>query len=153
MIKKIAILLLVLVSAILIAVPLVTYNHALSLLDSMPSKAIELNITNDELQKQWSQNEPNVQLIEVHNITPFWFYKWLSVAVLNDFLSVKGLDPHTNSSLMASQIAITHMRQISAINNTKGMTWWHLLHASLSIYIQRNWSATEILAKYNEISS
>jgi hypothetical protein len=143
----------VLVSAILIAMPLVTYNHALSLLDSMPSKSVKLNITNDELKKQWSQNEPNAQLVEVHNITPFWFYKWLSVAVFSDLLSVKGLDPYTNASLMASQIAITHMRQVSAIKNTKGMTWWHLLHASLGIYIQRNWSATEILSKYNAINS
>lgn len=81
----------------------------------MPPKTVELNITNDASQKQWSQNEPNVPLIVIHNITPFWFHKKLSGAVFNDFLSVKGLNIHTNSS----QIAITHMREISAINNTK----------------------------------
>jgi hypothetical protein len=148
MLRKIVLTSLCIVLAALIAWPLYTYNKALSLLNSYPEPLENSVITEIEVKSYWDENEPKASIDNFQNITPYWYYHWLSAAIAGDFLGIKGIDPYSNSSIMASQIAIRHMRGKSNTKNTKGMLWWHLLHASLGIHIQRNWSAKDIVVKY-----
>ena len=137
----------------LISWPLYTYNKALSLLDDFPQKVVTTELSQQDINKLWKSNEPKTNIQSFQNITPYWFYHWLSAAIAGDYLGFKNIDPYQNISVMANHIAINHMRVSSVHKNTKGMLWWHLLHASLGIHFQRNWSAKEIMAKYNAITS
>jgi len=148
--KKIVITILLLVFVIVIAVPPLTYNYALSLIDDMPDKSEVIIISEKEI---WAENEPKANRLNFNSITPYWFYKWLVSAAISDSLLWGNIDPYQNCSLMASKIAITHMRDTAADKKTNGMLWWHILHSSLSVYIQRNWTAEEIAIKYGVINS
>ena len=151
--RKIIFSILTILSLAFISWPLLTYNKALSLLESYPEKNISVNLNQEEVEALWKKIEPQASIGSYQNITPYWYYQWLSTAIASDYLCFKNLDPSKNMSVMASQIAINHMRVTSVHKHTKGMLWWHLLHASLSIHIQRNWSAKEIVEKYNAINS
>ena len=153
MFKKVFITIFILVFTVVIALPPLTYNYALSLLDVMLEKAEVITISEKELKDRWAENEPKASLLHFNSITPYWFYKWIVAATVSDSMSRFNIDPYQNASLMASKIAITHMRDTSADKNTNGMLWWHILHGSLSIYIQRNWTAEEIVIKYSVINS
>jgi len=137
----------------LISWPLFTYNKALAFLNIYPDKLDSIEISHQEVVAQWQKAEPKANIDSYQNITPYWFYHWVAAAIAHDFLGIKKLNPYNNISVMAGQIAITHMRTKSVTKNTNGMLWWHILHTSLGIHIQRNWSAKDIVAKYNAISS
>ncbi len=134
----------------LLALPLVAYKHTLSLLDEMPNKS-DIILTQQEIDVIWSSNE-TCSTKECESISPYWVYRWILVATINDY--VMPIEPnlaYSNVSKMASQIAISHMRQ-GHIKRVK-MLWWHMTHAFLGIWIQRNWSANEITTKYQGINA
>ena len=147
MFKKPAIIIIALFAALLILAPLAIYSYSLSLLDTMPAEPQSITLTKEQLSEQWASIEPNVTLNSVSNITPYWIYTWLIAAVLNDALSLKYIDPYDSISAMASEIAIHHMRETNVKIN--GRFWWHMVHANLGIWLQRNWEPKEILVKYN----
>ncbi|MFC3153171.1 hypothetical protein ACFOEK_19185 [Litoribrevibacter euphylliae] len=91
--------------------------------------------------------------VRYSQITPYWVYDWLVAAVLHDYLGINKSDPYSKISIMASSIAIHHMLMGSTMDKPSGNLWWHLLHVSLGIYIQRNWSAKDIVVKYRAINS
>ena len=147
MFKKPTIIIITLFTALLILAPLAVYNYSLSLLDTMPAEPQSFTLTKEQLSEQWATIEPNVTLNSVGNITPYWIYTWLIAAILNDALSLKYIDPYDSISAMASEIAIHHMRESNV--NIDGRFWWHMVHANLGIWLQRNWEPEEILVKYN----
>jgi hypothetical protein len=153
MLRKVFLTILFFVLLTLICWPLYTYNRALSLLHSYPQKVLLNELNQQDINRLWQANEPKSNIESFQNISPYWLYHWLLAAVAGDYLGLKNIDPYKNMSVMASQIAINHMNETSVQKNTKSMLWWHLLHASLSIHIQRNWSAQQIVAKYNAINS
>lgn len=140
------------VSALLIVLiaPLALYKHAIGLVESMPEKPAIL-LSQEKVLELWALKE-TCKPEECASITPYWIYRWLLAAVINDYVaSVEVELPYRNISRMASQISIDHMR-IGNFNG-KGMLWWHLTHACLGIWVQRNWGAMEIATKYSSIHS
>ncbi len=134
----------------LLALPLAVYKHTLSLLDKMPSKP-EVYLTQQKVDELWALHEI-CKPKECASISPYWVYRWLFVATINDNLTPMDLNAaYRNVSKMASQIAISHMRQ-GHFSKVKTL-WWHLTHAYLGIWLQRNWSAKEIAAKYKLINA
>jgi hypothetical protein len=152
-VKRVVTILLLLGVTVFALTPLGGYYYTLSLLNTYPEQVAGVKIEGDQLQAQWQANEPNLSISGLDEVTPYWIYRWLVVAILNDYFSVKDLDPYGNVSLMASKIAIHHMRVADVKGNLKGMLLWHLLNVNLGIWIQRHWTAEEILVKYNEIYS
>jgi hypothetical protein len=126
----------------LIAMPLFLYNYGLSSLSEMP-KAQKTSISKKELVKQWNKIEKNVSIEELGSITPYWIYKL-------PFTHIFGINPYKNSSRMASIVAINYMRTLQDKTH-KGIRFWHIVHASLSIWIQRNWTAEQIVEEYNRV--
>lgn len=149
MYKRAVLIFIVLTAVLLITAPLVVYSYSLSLLNTMPSKPQNITVTKEQLSEQWVAIEQNVTLENVNNITPYWIYIWYVADVINDSFSRKKLDPYDSISAMTSEIAIHHMRETEV--KTNGMLWWHLLHANLGIWLQRNWEPEEILVKYKTL--
>ncbi len=143
---------LILCSAIaisLITAPWLVYSYSLSLLDTLPSKPQHAIVTDSQLSQQWAAAEKFVAKNKVGKITPYWNYTWLFAAISNNVLSNKHIDPYTRISAMASEIAIHHMKATNV--KTDSTFRWHMLHANLSIWLQRNWEAKEILVKYKNL--
>ncbi|CAA0123354.1 Uncharacterised protein [BD1-7 clade bacterium] len=153
MLRKIVLTVCSLFLALIIGLPLYVYNESLSLLTIYPEPIAETNISNQEISAYWKEHEPKVDQVKYSQITPYWIYDWLAAAVLHDHLGINKTDPYSKVSIMASRIAIHHMRMGATTNKPSGMLWWHILHVSLGIYIQRNWSAKEIVVKYRAINS
>lgn len=151
--KKFLSILLSLLLLTILGLPIYIYTDSLSKLNSFPEKPYPIDMNDDQLVNQWANHEKKATIKNYDSITPFWLYKWLGMAILHDYFHIKSFDAYTNVSSMAGQIAITHMRKSTSLKHRLKMSDWHILHISLSIYIQRNWSAKEILAKYNEIDS
>ncbi len=149
MIKKAILILIMLVVILLITTPLAIYKYSLSLLNTMPSKPVNITMTQEQLVDQWWAIEREIAIEDVNNITPYWFYIWLIAVIMDDFFSYKTIDPYDSISAMASEIAIHHMRTTET--KTNGILWWNLLHANLCIWLQRNWLPEEILVKYYEL--
>ncbi len=152
MLKKIVLTALFFLLLALISWPLYTYKKSLSLLSNYPQKVVSTELSQQDITNLWQANEPKSSIETFQNITPYWYYHWLSAAIAGDYLGLKNIDPYKNISVMANQIAINHMHVTYAQKHTKSMLWWHFLHASLGIHIQRNWSAKEIVEKYNSIN-
>jgi hypothetical protein len=55
--------------------------------------------------------------------------------------------PHGPSLLVAWRVASSHLLQHQRY---KGMGWWHLSGASLTIWLTRNWSIDQLLTKASE---
>jgi hypothetical protein len=130
---------------LVLVLPLALYQYTVSLLEKMPEKS-NVKLSDIQSDEVWmSQEKCSVE--ECASITPYWIYKWLAVALVNDLITFKDSEaPYDNVSNMCSKIAIQHLRQSHF--KAKGMLWWHLTHANLSIWLQRNWSANEISSKY-----
>ncbi|MEN8219377.1 MAG: hypothetical protein ABFS56_24080 [Pseudomonadota bacterium] len=148
MFKKITIIAMALVVAIII-IPPALYFYTLSMLEGMPVRPSNISLTQAQLNELWENNEKYSSVSDIGSITPYWIYKWLIPVMVNDYFSYSGIDPYKNMSRMASAIAIHHMRTNQV--KTKGMGWWHLLHVNLSIWLQRHWTPKEIAIKSSEI--
>ena len=149
-IKKFVIGLIVVISMIVLVTPPALYFHTINLVDVEPDKA-EKSLTQSEVDQLWGENE-HCSPVVCSGTTPYWIYRWLVTAVISD--NITKLNPDTlqyNMSVMASQIALSHIR--AGHFKGKGMLWWHLTHTFMGIWLQRNWSANEISAKYVEINA
>ena len=149
MFKRVVLIFIVLTAVVLFSTPLLVYSYSLSLLNTMPSKPQNISVTKEQLSEQWIAIERYVAVEKVDDITPYWMYTWLVGAIINDSFSPKKLDSYDNISAMASEIAIHHMRETEVKAN--GVLWWNVLHANLSIWLQRNWHPEEILVKYKTL--
>lgn len=135
------------VLVIFLVVPLVVYKHAIDLVASMPEKPTML-LQENEVADLWASNE-KCSMNECASITPYWMYRWLVMASFNDYVAPVSEDNvYRNYSKMASRIAINHLRNDQFIG--KGMLWWHVTNVSLGIWLQRNWSPSEIATKYKQ---
>jgi hypothetical protein len=133
-----------------VSVPLLVYFHAIGRLSEMPQKAPG-SLTVSEFERLWIEHE-KIQPGEIAGITPYWIYRWILGALINDYITpIETEVIYGNVSTMASEVAMRHMRRTG--HETRGMLWWHVTHASLSIWIQRHWSAQEIAAKYEATSA
>ena len=135
---------------VVLSAPLIVYQHALGLVDGFPQKS-NLPLSEGEAAELWGAKE-KCKPEQCASITPYWIYRWLSMAIIND--NIYQIDtnvPYQNVSVMASRVAITYMRE--GHFKGKGMLWWHLTHACLGIWVQRNWSANEIASKYKQIKA
>lgn len=120
--------------------PLISYQFHLSLIGAMPQKPKSSQIEKSAFKEDWASIEPNLSAENVDDITPYWIYRWL----LN-------LNPYKYSSVTAYQVSLHYLRESDIHSKVKGgMLRWHLMVASLSIWLQRNWAAEELLAKHNE---
>jgi hypothetical protein len=149
-IRKILVWLMAGVLLILLIVPLILYEHSMRLLDEMPDKP-KILLAQQETDELWASQEV-CEPEECASITPYWIHRWLVVAIINDYITPMELNAvYENVSKMASQIAIHHMRE--GHFKGRGMLWWHLTHAYLGIWLQRNWSIKEIATKYRLINA
>lgn len=152
MIRKIVLTITLFVLIFMVGAPLYLYNKSLSYLNSFPEPIESSSLTKKEVSDYWKSTEPKVALETYSSITPYWIYSWLVSAIANDYLGYSEMDAYAHTSVMAGSIAINHMRTKGNLKNIEGMFWWHLLHSSLAVHIQRNWSAEEIVDKYRAIN-
>jgi len=85
----------------------------------------------------------------LRDITPYWFYHWLICAF--ELKKCSESELYENMSRMASYIALSYLRD--GHFKGRGMGQWHLGHANLSVWVQRNMSPEEIVATYLEAKS
>lgn len=131
--------------------PWYLYHRSLSLLISYPEPTVVSDLSQSELEAYWKTIEPKADIESLGSSTPYWFYSWLVAAISNDYFDFQIVDPYAQASVMTSQIALNHMSSGVRSNAKHSMLWRHLLHASLSIYIQRSWSAKEIVNTHKAI--
>ncbi len=150
MIKKILGIVIIIIVLFIILLPIFVYYNALSYIDNYPQK-VSSSITETDFEKKWELYEPNIDIDEFHKLTPYWMYKWLMGGILSCSNENINEFPFTDMSIMASKIAIYHMRETNVVENTKVSATWHVVHMNLSIWIQRNWNKKEILSYYENI--
>lgn len=140
----------VLLAVILLVAPLAVYWQGLKMIDEMPQKPIN-QLTQDEVNAIWASKEI-CEPEECRSITPFWFYRWLIVAYVNDFIRPVEVDAaYHNYSKMAGHIANNYLRAGHFKKSNHRMMWWHFTNICLTIWIQRNWSEGEIATAYKQI--
>ena len=90
--------------------PLIIYNYSLGLVDTMPEKS-DIQLTEKKVEEIWLTNE-KCTAEECASITPYWLYRWLATAIVNDYITPVDLGAaYENTSKMAFQVAIYHLRQ------------------------------------------
>lgn len=147
-IRKIAVITSSLLVLLVALAPLALYSYTLSSLNQMPKRSTQ-ELSAEKVSEMWAVKE-TCTYSKCSSITPYWIYRMLFGAAINDF--VTPIDENAiygNVSLMASEVAIEHIRQGDL--EKEGMVWWHLKYTNLGIWIQRNWDAKDIAEKYNEI--
>lgn len=133
-----------------LALPPALYFYTIDLVDVMPEKPNVL-LSQGEVSRLWRENERCSHEV-CSSTTPYWINRWLITALISDNLYKISPDRlQENTSVMASKIALTHMR--SGHFKGSGMLWWHLTHAFLGIWVQRNWEENEIASKYAKIDA
>lgn len=131
------------------ALPWIVYSHHLSFVDGRPS--IETTfIFQDDIDRIWDENEKYMKKRNLDKITPYWFYKFIFFAFLEDKLKNDFIEDQifSNSSNMASYIAIWYLRDGNYNAKGKGIRAWHITNMCLSIWLQRNWIPEQITATY-----
>ncbi len=120
------------VAALLMALPLGLYWLGLSFVDGFPQKPLQL-ASREQQALVWNEARGD-GLPRIQAMSPY------SVA-----FTLLGRD-YTSASpdqriawRVASSYLITHQRN-------KGMSWWHLSGAALTIWLTRNWTSEEILS-------
>ena len=121
-----------------------------TMIDEVPIKESNKLGDNDVLE-EWKSIEKCLPE-DCASITPYWIYRWAAMAIINDSINpLDSFNAYANVSKMAGAVAIHWMR--SGHFKGQGMGWWHLTHALLGIYIQRNWKANEIVLSYKAINT
>ena len=135
---------------VILALPAVYMYATQNLVTSLPSKP-DVTLDQASAVEEWSKTE-NCTPEQCSKITPYWLYRWLGLAIISDNITPLDLEfVKGNISAMSGAIALDWMRSGNIKN--KGMLRWHLTGISLGIYIQRNWSTTEIVSKYQTINA
>ena len=141
--------LILIIAVVLFLVPWGIYYHSLSLVGKMPIFPIVV-MSDEDLIKIWKKNEKEAVLSKIDEVTPYWIYHWLIMAIANDDFSYNEIpNPYEKMSIMASTVALTHI--MAGNFSGKGMLQWHITHVCLGIWIQRNWSIKAIASRYLEI--
>ncbi len=135
-----------LAAAVLVAIlPWLVYAYSLTLIDGRPDRPIKL-LDNDEMEKIWKDSENNLTESNLGKISPYWYYKFLACA--SGMITCSEDDLMHNNSRMASFVALWYLRE--SHYKGKGALWSHISAASLSIWLQRNWSPRELASSYAE---
>lgn len=152
MLKKISLAIIFSFILVVIVVPVISYQHSLSLLESFPEKPKINTLSKTQIEDFWAHTEPELNATEIHNITPYWIYSWILSAILEENKIFEWKDK-TESLLShtCSEIAISHLRALKP--KKLKMLDWHLVNLYLTIWIQRNWSDEEIINKYTELNT
>jgi hypothetical protein len=129
----------------IVVLPWAFYWLALSNIDGRPASSN--NITEQgEINAIWASQERTLSQDRLGDITPYWFYAWLTCAF--ELRQCKGDEPKNAMSLMASYVAIWYLRDEHFTG--KGTANWHAAHASLTIWLQRHMSPTQLVNAYAE---
>ncbi len=99
--------LILIIAVVLFLVPWGIYYHSLSLVGKMPVSPIVV-MSDEDLIKIWKKNEKEAVLSKIDEVTPYWIYHWLIMAIANDDFSYNEIpNPDEKMSIMASTVAIT----------------------------------------------
>ena len=125
--------------------PPALYEYTLSGIKNMPEKS-SVRLSQHQVQEFWNANE-KCHPRQCASTTPYWIYSWLFLAITDGHIVPVSEDNLSDSlSKMSTVIARRHLLHGNLERN--GMLWWHLSSLYLGIWIQRNWSASEIAEKY-----
>lgn len=126
--------LVLLVAALLLAMPLVLYQLGLSGVQGVPGKPRVL-ASHERQMLVWTRAQGK-DMPRMDSLNPYSFAFGL--------LSGKPNDP---GLVVASWVARDYLLENGRYG---GMSWWHLSGAALTIWLSRNWSAEELLTKVLE---
>ena len=118
--------------------PWILYKVGLANIEGRPSLPLNMALTADEAQTLWTEFK-EVGPIQVEKLSP-WHY------VLLMFVDNNKPKP---GEYLAWFVARNYN---SAHLHNKRMIYWHLSGASLTIWLTRNWSTEQLLAKVKEIN-
>ncbi len=138
-----------------VVLPWLLYFYTLSFLDVLPEPATNA-LTVEEQDKIWNENETNLDINNFNSITPYWFYRFLSMAIINDVFRIKvsEKDLTGNMSRIAGRIALDYSRAGHFHRGeARGMAIWHVTNMSLTIWIQRNWTSQEAIWTFKATSA
>ena len=120
----------------LLSFPWVLYGIGLANVNGRPIHAERISITKTEAEALWHQLRETGPM-EIEKLSP-WDYVFLFV----------GKDKIHRGERLAWFVARNHNAESL---KDRRMLLWHLSGASLTIWLTRNWTAQELLAKANEI--
>lgn len=123
-------------AALLALGPWVVYEIALSNIVGRPTYPTLQKLTSNEEQVTW-QSLKEQGPIKIEKLTPH--------AYILHFLDFSKPSPGAS---VAWFVARNHN---SGHLKNRRMTWWHLSGAALTIWLTRNWDASQLLAKVAEI--
>jgi len=123
-----------------LALPWAFYGYSLSLVEGRPTTPT-IRAESEDVERVWAIHEGSLKQEDLAAISPYWFYKWSWCALE---LAGCGRDSaYSNVSATASFVAIWYLRD--GHFKGKGMAWWHVAHASLTIWIQRHMTPRELV--------
>ena len=131
--------------AIGLALPWAFYGYALSFVEGRPTIPF-VRAQSEEVGQVWAIREGSLKQEELAAISPYWFYKWSWCAL--EMTDCGRDSAYRNVSVMASFVAIWYLRD--GHFKGKGMAWWHVAHASLTIWVQRHMTPQELVISYLE---
>jgi hypothetical protein len=146
-IKKILIVISLFVLVMIAVLPWIVYSYSLSLVEGRPTPP-STNLSVDELNRVWNENERDLRKEDLADVTPYWIYKFIVYSFANDSLGIEITDKQLTAGMsnMAGFVSIWYLRDEHF--RGKGMLWWHITHTSLGIWLQRNWSPEELTTSY-----
>lgn len=127
--------------------PWALYWAELETIDGRPAPAANA-MSPDEVDALWAQMEPDLKQDEASDISPYWLYSLLWCGTGISACPTRNLG---GISQMAGLVALTYMRDGHFLK--KGMSRWHPAAASLTIWVQRSMSPSQIAAAYVEAKS
>lgn len=140
MAKKFKIMLMIFLASIIFTTlfPWLLYGIGLSNIEGRPTFAVNRVISEEEAQQLW-QEMRETEPIQVKKLNP-WQY------VLFCVQSVERIPSMSVTWSVARDYNHLHLKN-------RKMLYWHLSGAALSIWLTRNWSTQDILAKAKEIKN
>lgn len=119
-----------------IASPMALYWLGLNGVEGLPVKPVVL-VSQERQLLVWVKARGH----GIPTITPLNPYSYVLL------LAAKSPQPNAPGNLIAWWVASEYLHEH---RRYKGMGWWHLSGAALSIWISRNWSTEEMLSKVAE---
>jgi hypothetical protein len=131
--------------AIGLALPWVFYGYSLSFVEGRPRVPV-VPAPSEAVGQVWAIREGSLKQEDLAAISPYWFYKWSWCA--SELAGCDRDSAYRGVSAMASFVALWYLHDGHFTG--KGMAWWHIAHASLTVWIQRHMTPQELVTSYLE---
>jgi len=139
-IKNISIILLIALVGVAILLPWLLYAIGLGNINGWPELPTQSKLAEDDAMKVWHELKEK-DPIKVEKLNPYDYAAFI--------LGLKSMEPASGARLAWFVARNYNYKNLKDRRNL----YWHLSGASLTIWLTRNWSADQLLAKAKEIQA